>query len=314
MIDQRLLSVVVPVYGCVGTIEELCKRVIALENVELAIEVILVDDSSIDGGREILATISSQYPQCREILLPRNFGQHWSTACGILESSGDYVVTMDCDLENKPEDIPKLLAELSNRNLCVIGRSDARGSRTLLRRLLRRLYGQVLSRCYRNDLIELGFNSFSFAAFNGEFVREIVREKSPYDPVSIKVLDSGAAIKMVTVETSLNSARTSSYTLFENLLLAFKSLVLAGKGFQTLCVQSLFWISAALLVSIAVLLLLVKTAASGMFLLLIGMAVGILSSISFGLFLALLTSIILGSLNQTRPTLGKGTPPESHRN
>jgi dolichol-phosphate mannosyltransferase len=314
MIDQRLLSVVVPVYGCVGTIDELCKRVIALENNKLAIEVILVDDSSIDGGREILATISSLYPQCRAILLPRNFGQHWSTSRGILESSGDYVVTMDCDLENKPEDIPELLAELTNGNLCVLGRSHARGSKTLVRGLLRRLYGRALSRCYKNDLVELGFNSFSFAAFHGEFIREIVRNNSPYDPISIKVLDSGAEIKMVTVQTSQSLNRTSSYTIFENLLLAFKSLVLAGKGFQTLCVQALICVAAALLTCLAALVLLVMTAASGTFLLLIGLAAGTLFTTGSGLFLALMTSIILGSLNRTGSAIGMEISTEPHRN
>jgi dolichol-phosphate mannosyltransferase len=309
--NQSLLSVIVPVYGCVGTIEALCKRVIALENTELAIEVILVDDSSIDGGREILATINSRYPQCRAILLPRNFGQHWATSRGILESLGDYVVTMDCDLENNPEDISRLLAELSNKNLCVLGSSPARGSRTLVRKVLRRLYGKVLSNCYGNDLIELGFNSFSFAAFDGQFIRNIVRKNSPYDPISIKVLDSGIEIKMVTVETSRNSGRPSGYSVFENLVLAFKSLVLAGKGFQTLCVQSLMWITATLLVSLAVLVWLVERAADGTFVLLVALAAATLFTTGLGLVLALLTSIILSSLNQTRPALRNDTAAES---
>jgi dolichol-phosphate mannosyltransferase len=303
MIDQQLLSVVVPVYGCVGTIDELCKRVIALENDKLAIEVILVDDSSIDGGTEILATISSQYPQCRAILLPRNFGQHWSTSRGILESSGDYVVTMDCDLENRPEDIPELLAELTNGNLCVLGRSHARGSKTLVRGLLRRLYGRALSRCYKNDLVELGFSSFSFAAFDGQFIRKTVHEKSPYDPISIKILDSGIKIKMVTVETSRDSDRASSYSIFENLVIAFRSLVLAGKGFQTLCVQSLMWIAATLLVWLTVLVWLVERAADGTLVLLVALVAATLFSTGSGLVLALLTSIILSSLHPTRPAL-----------
>ena len=79
------LSVVVPIYGCVGTIDELCQRVVALENNEMAIEVILVDDASRDGGTEILSTINARYPQCRAILLPRNFGQHCNLAWNFRE-------------------------------------------------------------------------------------------------------------------------------------------------------------------------------------------------------------------------------------
>lgn len=305
MTNRSLLSVVVPVYGCAKTIEELCKRVIALENVDLAIELILVDDSSTDGGREILAAVDTQYPQCRAILLPRNFGQHWATSRGILETSGDQVVIMDCDLENKPEDLLNLIAELSDKHPCVLGSSSVRGRRTILRQVLRRLYGSMLSRCYQYDLIELGFNSFSFAAFGGQFVRQIVSDSSPYDPISTKILDSGAQIRVIKVTTSPSSSRRSSYSPFENLLLAFKSLILAGKGFQILCVKGLAWVATMSVVSLAALLLFIFKTGSSIVSLILGLVVAILFTLGAGIVLALLTSIVLGSLNQTRPAVSK---------
>jgi dolichol-phosphate mannosyltransferase len=304
------LSVVVPIYGCVGTIDELCQRVVALENNEMAIEVILVDDASRDGGTEILSTINARYPQCRAILLPRNFGQHWATSRGILESSGDRVVIMDCDLENKPEDILKLVSELSVRDVCVLGSTSDRGKRTFVRQIFRRLYGKMLSRCYRNDLIELGFNSFSFAAFDGQFIRQMVQNQSPYDPISIKILDSGVSIKVVPVENSHSENRRSTYSFFENLLLAFKSLVLAGKGFQSLCVQGLIWISAALVALIITLVYLLHTNTSTFFSLIVGLAALGLFTLGAGLVLVLLTSIIIGSINQTQSALMIPAAPE----
>jgi hypothetical protein len=102
--------------------------------------------------------------------------------------------------------------------------------------------------------------------------------------------------------------------MFENLVLAFKSLVLAGKGFQTLCVQSLMWITATLLASLTVLVWLVERAADGTFVLLVGLAALTLFTTGSGLVLALLTSIILSSLNQTRPALGNEIPAESDFN
>lgn len=303
MTNRVLLSVVVPVYGCVATIEELCKRVTALENEDRDIELILVDDSSIDGGRDVLATIDTRYPQCRPILLPRNFGQHWATSRGILETTGDRVVIMDCDLENNPEDIQNLVAELSDKYLCVLGSSSTRGRRSIMRQFLRRLYGSMLSRCYQNDLVELGFNSFSFAAFDGKFIREIVGGNSPYDPISIKILDSGAPIRVIKVISSPSSSRRSSYSAFENLLLAFKSLILAGKGFQILCVRGLAWLVAISIVSVPAFMWFVLKAGSLIGSLISGLMVATIFTFSVGIVLALLTSIVLSSLNQTRPAV-----------
>lgn len=303
MTNRSLLSVVVPVFGCAATIEELCKRVIALENADLAVELILVDDSSIDGGREILATIDTHYPQCRAILLPRNFGQHWATSRGILESSGDRVVIMDCDLENKPEDIPNLVAGLSGGYWCALGSSSERGRRTYLQQVLRRLYGNMLSLCYRYNLVELGFNSFSFAAFDGQFVRRIVSENSPYDPISIKILDSGVPIQVIKVLSSQSPSRRSSYSLSENLLLAFKSLILAGKGFQTLCIRGLAVVVTMSVVSLTLFLWLALKTGSSFGSVILGLTLAILFTLGAGIVLALLTSIVLGSLNKTRPAV-----------
>lgn len=303
MTNRSLLSVVVPVFGCAATIEELCKRVIALENADLAVELILVDDSSIDGGREILATIDTHYPQCRAILLPRNFGQHWATSRGILESSGDRVVIMDCDLENKPEDIPNLVAGLSDGYWCALGSSSERGRRTYLQQVLRRLYGNMLSLCYRYNLVELGFNSFSFAAFDGQFVRRIVSENSPYDPISIKILDSGVPIQVIKVLSSQSPSRRSSYSLSENLLLAFKSLILAGKGFQTLCIRGLAVVVTMSVVSLTLFLWLALKTGSSFGSVILGLTLAILFTLGAGIVLALLTSIVLGSLNKTRPAV-----------
>lgn len=294
---------IVPVYGCAATIEELCKRVTALENVDLAIELILVDDSSIDGGSEILATIDAHYPQCRAILLPRNFGQHWATSRGIQESAGDQVVIMDCDLENKPEDIPNLIAELSDKYLCVIGSSSVRGSRTITRQVLRGLYGSLLSNCYRHDLVELGFNSFSFAAFDGKFIRGIVKDNSPYDPISLKVLDSGSPIYVVELITTPNSSRRSSYSPSENFLIAFKSLILAGKGFQVLCVKGLAWLAAIATVSIPAFTWFFLNTDSSIGSLIFGLVLATVFTLGVGVALALITSIILTSLKPTRPAL-----------
>lgn len=300
MSSRLLVSVVVPVFGCASTLDELCDGLVALENEDLGLEIILVDDASTDGGGEVVHAIQQRLAQCHAIRLPRNFGQHWATSRGIAQTCGDVVIIMDCDLENSPEDVPKLLNELSESTLCVLGNSSVKGTRTLARHVLRKLYGVVLSKCYGNDLVGLGFNSFSFAAFKGQFIRDIVRENSPYDPLSIKVLDSGIQIKSVEVKVR-QTGRPSSYSLFENALLAFKSVVLAGKGFQVICIRSLTWLAVTLVGAILAIPLVYSLHLKLLIPIVLSLFAFSLAVTWLVVFLSLLTSIVLSSLNQSRP-------------
>ncbi|GAB3379173.1 glycosyltransferase family 2 protein [Lysobacter fragariae] len=105
------ISVVSPVYGCRGCLEELVDRVqAALRPITDAFEIILVDDASPDGAWERIRELSTQHPAVRGLRLSRNFGQHYAIAAGIENARGDWVVVMDCDLQDVPEEIPKLLA------------------------------------------------------------------------------------------------------------------------------------------------------------------------------------------------------------
>jgi hypothetical protein len=149
--------------------------------------------------------------------------------------------------------------------------------------------------------VELGFNSFSFAGFDGKFVRGLVSDNSPHDPISIKILDSGVPIRVIQLATLPSMSRRSSYSQFENLLLAFKSLILAGKGFQILCVKGLAWVATVSVMSLTAFLLFILKTGLSIGSLIFGLLVVILFALGAGIALVLLTSIVLSSLNQTRP-------------
>ncbi len=106
-------SVVIPVYNTVGPLAELVSRLDAVfDDMRVEHEVIMVDDGSPNPETwRTLAELASDHPRLRAIRLSRNFGQQPATLCGIAESSGDYVITMDDDLQHSPEDIPLLAAE-----------------------------------------------------------------------------------------------------------------------------------------------------------------------------------------------------------
>jgi undecaprenyl-phosphate 4-deoxy-4-formamido-L-arabinose transferase len=116
------LSVVIPVYNSEGTLRELTARAMeTLNETGLSHELILVDDGSADGSWEVLRSLRAEHPG-RIVLaqLMRNYGQHNALMCGFRLAHGEVVVTMDDDLQNPPEEIPKLLDALHGRGLDLV--------------------------------------------------------------------------------------------------------------------------------------------------------------------------------------------------
>lgn len=109
------LSVVSPVYGCCGCLEDLVDRVAAaLVPHHQSFEMILVDDASPDGAWSRINELAASRPWLHGVRLARNFGQHYAIAAGIEHAKGDVVVVMDCDLQDVPEEIPHLVDALGN--------------------------------------------------------------------------------------------------------------------------------------------------------------------------------------------------------
>lgn len=109
------LSAVIPVHNSESTLAELVFRVsAALEGQVEAYELLLVNDGSHDRSWEQIRALSQRYPEVRGIDLMRNFGQHNAVLAGIREAKYEVVATLDDDLQNPPEEIPKLLAALED--------------------------------------------------------------------------------------------------------------------------------------------------------------------------------------------------------
>lgn len=109
------LSIVSPVYGCRGCLEDLVDRVaVVLASRHQSFEMILIDDASPDGAWLRISELAASRPWLRGIRLARNFGQHYAIAAGIEHARGSIVVVMDCDLQDVPEEIPKLVDALGN--------------------------------------------------------------------------------------------------------------------------------------------------------------------------------------------------------
>jgi undecaprenyl-phosphate 4-deoxy-4-formamido-L-arabinose transferase len=162
------VSLVVPVYNEEETVEEVYRQsVAALESLGRPHEIIFVDDGSTDGTWRTLERLHEQDAGLRAVRLKRNFGQHPAMHAGLARARGEIVVTMDGDLQNAPEDIPRLVAAVEAGSDVASGRRLARHDswgRTLPSRLingmLRRFTGVPISdfgcafNAYRRSAVE----------------------------------------------------------------------------------------------------------------------------------------------------------------
>ena len=106
------LSVVIPVYECAECLRALHERLgAALLPVTSDYELIFVDDRSTDDSWSVITELASIDPTVKGYRLSRNFRQHAAITAGVAQSTGDWVVVMDCDLEEPPEEIPRMLAK-----------------------------------------------------------------------------------------------------------------------------------------------------------------------------------------------------------
>ena len=146
MTPRPKISAVSPVYQAEKTIGELTDRLSSvLSSVADSYEIILVDDGSRDETWSEVVSAASKNPNVRGLRLSRNFGQHYAITAGLARATGDWVVVLDCDLQDAPEEIPALLeAALAGGFDLVFARRKKRKD-ALVRRLASRLFYRVFS-------------------------------------------------------------------------------------------------------------------------------------------------------------------------
>jgi glycosyltransferase involved in cell wall biosynthesis len=119
---SKLVSVITPVYNSAGTLEQLVNRLLDVFAEQVCeCEILLVNDGSQDNSWEVMQMLASRHPQVHGLNLMRNFGQHNALLAGIRQAKGEVIVTMDDDLQNPPEEVPKLLAKLEEGHDVVYG-------------------------------------------------------------------------------------------------------------------------------------------------------------------------------------------------
>jgi glycosyltransferase involved in cell wall biosynthesis len=154
------LSVVVPVYGCGACVEHLYERLTAtLANMGVSYELVLVDDRAGDGSWPLIEALAQRDGAVKGILLSRNFGQHAAITAGLRHARGAWVAVMDCDLQDPPEDLPRLYAKALEGHDIVFGRRVSKPT-GLVRRQLGKLYFAGI-RVFAGSQIDGQYGTFS---------------------------------------------------------------------------------------------------------------------------------------------------------
>jgi polyisoprenyl-phosphate glycosyltransferase len=139
------ISVVIPVYKAEGCLDELYRRLkVSLESVTSDFEIILVEDCGGDRSWPMIIDLARRDERVKGIQFSRNFGQHYGITAGLDHCDGDWVVVMDCDLQDRPEEIPRLYAKAQEGYDVVLARRGRRQD-TAMKRFTSWLFYKVFS-------------------------------------------------------------------------------------------------------------------------------------------------------------------------
>ena len=139
------ISAVIPVYKAEKCLDELCARLdVSLSSVDPNYEIILVEDCGGDRSWEKIIELSRHNSRIRGVQFSRNFGQHYGITAGLDISQGQWVVVMDCDLQDAPEEIPRLYAKAQEGfDIVLASRTNRQDSH--LKKLTSTAFYKVLS-------------------------------------------------------------------------------------------------------------------------------------------------------------------------
>ena len=139
------LSIVSPVYRAEKILPVLVQRITqAVSAITTDFEIVLVDDRSPDNSWAVIETLARDNPQIKAIRLSRNFGQHYAITAGLDHAKGEWIVVMDCDLQDRPEEIPVLYQKALEGFDIVLARRAVRKDK-FAKRLFSKYFYKVLS-------------------------------------------------------------------------------------------------------------------------------------------------------------------------
>ncbi len=206
----RSLSIVVPVYNSRESLPTLLSRLDqVLPSVASQFEVILVNDGSSDGTEEVLDREAARYSWAVPIHLMRNYGQHNALLCGIRAAEFETTITMDDDLQNPPEEIPRLLSKLDEGFDVVYGypRNESHG-------LLRDFASRITKLALQAGMgVDVASRVSSFRAFRTVVRNGFADYRGAFVSIDVLLSWSTTRFAAIPVENPPRTMGASNYTI-----------------------------------------------------------------------------------------------------
>lgn len=210
----KSVSVVVPVYNAEDTLDELVRQLMLV--LGASVEIILVDDGSADRSWAVIERLSGNHDNVLGWRLMRNYGQHNATMCGLRQATGDIIVTLDDDLQNPPEEVPRLIEKLIDEDLDLVYGTPGHSKKHARWRNL----GSQLVRYFYRRVFNASFNISSFRVMTRSVAETIFEYDLNYTYIDGLLGWSTRRIAEVPVEHRSRESGASGYTVGQLLSLA----------------------------------------------------------------------------------------------
>jgi undecaprenyl-phosphate 4-deoxy-4-formamido-L-arabinose transferase len=213
------VSLVIPVFNEERNLPELIDRCLkACDGLDRDFEIILVDDGSADRSREMIKEAAGRHPgKIIGLLLNRNYGQHAAIMAGFERARGEVIVTLDADLQNPPEEIPKLVAK-ADEGFDVVGTVRMNRRDTLFRRAASYMVNKVVQASTGVDMHDYGCMLRAYRRHIVDAMRQC-HERSTFIPVLANTF--AARTTEIPVHHASRSAGDSKYGLWKLINLQF---------------------------------------------------------------------------------------------
>ncbi len=222
MNQKPTISIISPVYRAEIFLDKLVSEIQkAMSKLDVDYEIILVDDRSPDNSWKRMKELSSSYPAVKSIRLSRNFGQHPAIIAGLSQAKGEWIVVMDCDLQDQPKEIEKLYKKAIEGFDIVLARRTQRQDNYLKKlssKIFSKAYGFFTDTKYDN---EIG----NFGMYNKKVIQSILQISDYIKFFPLFVNFVGYNTTSIEVEHALRESGSTSYTFSKLISLAFNSII-----------------------------------------------------------------------------------------
>ena len=222
MSNKPHISIVSPVYKAANILDKLVDEIQkAMLQMNVTYEIVLVDDRSPDNSWEVMQQLSAKFPQVKSIRLSKNFGQHPAIMAGISNASGEWIVVMDCDLQDQPKEIIKLYTK-TKEGFDVVLASRKNRQDGFLKKASSKLFSMMYS-----YLTETKFDNTiaNFGIYHSKVINQVTQMNDYIKSFPLFVNWVGFKSVAIEVEHAERDSGKSSYSFSKLMSLAFNTII-----------------------------------------------------------------------------------------